>query len=393
MSQIDCDTKDEVINPQELTSCKVVDYMKLVDKFGCHIIDNTLLEKFEKVTGKKAHVWLKRNIYFSHQDLDTLLDLVADGKEIFIYTGRGPSSNSMHIGHLVPFMFAKYLQDAFNAIVIIQMSDDEKYYARDSVSLDECNKLAYENAKDIIACGFNPLKTFIFSNLETVGGSLFRNIVHLMKTTTGNQIKGAYGLNLSNPIGQITWPMFQIAPAFSSSFENIFHKKNVTALIPMGIDQAVYFRTARDFADKMKYPKPATIHSKFLPGLEGINTKMSSTSTNANSVIFLSDNAVTIKKKIGLSFSGGKNTLIEHRLLGADLSVDVAYQYLTYFLEDDDKFQQITTDYSSGIMTSGQIKQILVDLLVELVNTHKKNRDLIDAIVLRQFFDMTKNDL
>ena len=43
-----------------------------------------------------------------------------------MYTGRGPS-NSLHIGHIVPFEFTAYLQKAFNVYVVIQITDDEKY--------------------------------------------------------------------------------------------------------------------------------------------------------------------------------------------------------------------------------------------------------------------------
>ena len=41
------------------------------------------------------------------------------------------------------------------------------------------------------------------------------------------------------------------------------------------------------------------------------------------------------------AFSGGKDTIEEHRSLGGDVTVDIAYQYLTFFLEDDDRLQQI----------------------------------------------------
>lgn len=77
--------------------------------------------------------------------------------------GRGPSSEALHIGHLVPFMFTKYLQDAFDVPLVIQLSDDEKFLFKDDLTLDEVKRLSYENGKDIIACGFNPDKTFIFS--------------------------------------------------------------------------------------------------------------------------------------------------------------------------------------------------------------------------------------
>jgi tryptophanyl-tRNA synthetase len=38
-----------------------------------------------------------------------------------------------------------------------------------NLTLDEVHKFAYENAKDIIACGFKLEKTFIFSDLDYVG--------------------------------------------------------------------------------------------------------------------------------------------------------------------------------------------------------------------------------
>ncbi|KAK2665475.1 hypothetical protein Ddye_004049 [Dipteronia dyeriana] len=69
--------------------------------------------------------------------------------------GRGPSSESLHLGHLVPFMLTKYLQDAFDVPLVIQLSDDEKYLHDKNLSMEECERLGRENAKDIIACGFD----------------------------------------------------------------------------------------------------------------------------------------------------------------------------------------------------------------------------------------------
>lgn len=41
------------------------------------------------------------------------------------------------------------------------------------------------------------------------------------------------------------------------------------------------------------------------------------------------------------AYSGGQATVEEHRELGGNCDVDIAYQYLTFFLEDDDKLEQI----------------------------------------------------
>jgi len=41
------------------------------------------------------------------------------------------------------------------------------------------------------------------------------------------------------------------------------------------------------------------------------------------------------------AFSGGRGTVEEHRKLGGNTEVDVSYQYLSFFLEDDAKLEQI----------------------------------------------------
>ena len=66
--------------------------------------------RFEAVTGKPAHHLLKRGVFFSHREMNWILDLYEQKKPFFLYTGRGPSSDSMHLGHLIPFIFTKWLQ-------------------------------------------------------------------------------------------------------------------------------------------------------------------------------------------------------------------------------------------------------------------------------------------
>ncbi len=45
------------------------------------------------------------------------------------------------------------------------MTDDEKFLWKD-LTIEEAHRLAVENAKDIIACGFDVKNTFIFSDME-----------------------------------------------------------------------------------------------------------------------------------------------------------------------------------------------------------------------------------
>ena len=69
----------------------------------------------------------QRGIFFSHRDLDVILDNHAAGKPMYLYTGRGPSSEALHLGHLVPFMFTKYLQDAFRCPLVVQARLSEPF--------------------------------------------------------------------------------------------------------------------------------------------------------------------------------------------------------------------------------------------------------------------------
>lgn len=65
-------------------------------------------------------------------------------------------------------VLGRWLQETFNVPLVIQLTDDEKYLWKD-MELEEANRLAHENSRDIIACGFDINKTFIFSDLEYMG--------------------------------------------------------------------------------------------------------------------------------------------------------------------------------------------------------------------------------
>lgn len=395
----------QVVTPWKVESQSGIDYMKLIRHFGCDPIDGKLIKRFEQVTNTRAHLWLRRGLFFSNKDLELCLSDLEQGKQIYLYTGRGPSSEAMHLGHMIPFMFTKYLQDALDAILIIQMSDDEKFAFKghiDKHNLEHYINLTFENSKDIIACGFNPNKTFIFSNANNMNPDLYKTIVKIDSTVTGNSIRSIYGINLDNKIGEIAWPSKQCAPAFSCAFPDILtpdaeyiimpdgtkHYVNlvpIRVLVPMAIDQKPYFSMARDAAEKLNLFKPAEIHSEFLPSLNGISSKMSS--TGGIKPIFLTDNEIDIKNKIMASFSGGKDTKQLQMKYGANLHVDVAYQYLLYFCDDEERMKNIAHDYRSGKMLTGEIKKILIEIITKFVKEHQMRKDMLSTDTIKLFFN------
>ena len=44
-----------------------IDYDKLIKRFGCHKIDESLLARMEKLTGVVPHRFLRRGIFFTHR--------------------------------------------------------------------------------------------------------------------------------------------------------------------------------------------------------------------------------------------------------------------------------------------------------------------------------------
>ncbi|XP_077415250.1 tryptophan--tRNA ligase, cytoplasmic [Vanacampus margaritifer] len=382
------DGGDDEVNPWSVSTnnAKGVDYDKLIVRFGSSKIDQELVDRIEKVTGQKPHRFLRRGIFFSHRDMHQVLDTYEKHKSFFLYTGRGPSSQAMHVGHLIPFIFTKWLQDVFDIPLVVQMTDDEKYLWKD-LTLEQCHQFALENAKDIIACGFDVNKTFIFSDLDYMGATpqFYRNVVKIQKLVTFNQVKGIFGFTDSDCIGKISFPAIQAAPSFSYSFPHIFgDRKDVQCLIPCAIDQDPYFRMTRDVAPRIGYPKPALLHSTFFPALQGAQTKMSA--SDANSSIFLTDTAKQIKNKINkYAFSGGKDTVEEHRKYGGNVDVDVSFMYLTFFLEDDDKLEKIRQDYTSGALLTGELKKTLIETLQPIIAEHQERRKQVTDETVKRF--------
>ena len=91
-------------------------------------------------------------------------------------------------------------------------------------------------------------------------------------------------------------------------------------------------------------------------------------SSDVNSGILVSDTPEDIKRKINkYAKTGGGQTVEEHRANGCNLEVDVPYQYLTFFLEDDEKLEDIRVRYGSGELLSGEVKAELIKVMQEFV--------------------------
>lgn len=193
----------------------------------------------------------------------------------------------------------------------------------------------------------------------------------------------------SSCIGKIHFGAIQGATSFASSFPHIFgddeSKTNlIPSLIPCAIDQDPYFRMTRDVAARLHFAKPGLIHARFLDALQGPGSKMSASIDS--SAIFMKDEPNKIKNKINRAFSGGQVTEAEQREKGGDTEKDVAYQYLTFFLEDDEELEKIRLAYQKGEMLTGELKAKCIVELQAYVKEFQERWALITDELVANFF-------
>ncbi|MGB9777928.1 MAG: tryptophan--tRNA ligase [Candidatus Bathyarchaeales archaeon] len=367
-----------VVTPWEVRG--KVDYERLIRDFGTQPLTEELLQRLQKHTGE-LHLQLRRGLFFSHRDLDVVLDLYEKGTKFVLYTGRGPSG-PVHIGHLIPWIFTKHLQDKFRTRLYFQMTDDEKFLVEDELKLKDTRNFAYENALDLIALGFKPEDTFIIFDVEDIG-LLYDIALEVAKRITYSTARATFGFQESTNIGWIFWPAIQAVPCF-------IHAKltgeNVPALIPAAIDQDPYWRVTRDIAQKLGYYKPAQIHCRFLPGL-GVGGKMSASEPETS--IFVIDPPDVVKRKIWNAFTGGKATVEEQRKLGGDPEVCTVFQYFTFLFEENDKkLAERREKCKKGEILCGECKTDLTERVNKFLTEHRKKRekarDIIDKFHLKR---------
>jgi len=132
----------------------------------------------------------------------------------------------------------------------------------------------------------------------------------------------------------------------------------------------------RDVAQKLHWLKPASIYSVFFPALKGLNEKMSS--SDPTTCIILTDSAQEVETKIKrYAKSGGGATLEDQLRDGANLDIDIPYQYLTFFLEDDRELAAIKERYAAGQMLTGEVKDILVKTLQGFLRDFQDRRSKV----------------
>lgn len=367
------DNNDLIVTPWEVSGdLEDKMYIKLIEKFGTQALSPDLIEKFRKLTGE-IHPLMKSQYFFSHRDLDWLLTKYENGDPFYLYTGRGPSG-LVHIGHILPWLFTKYLQDKFGSKLLFQLTDDEKFLYNSGATRETISKYTYENILDIIAIGFQPNLTRIIIDTKHIN-YLYPIATEIAKKITFSTAKAVFGFTNTTNIGMIGFPPIQAAPCFLPS---IIEKKPTPVLIPAAIDQDPYWRITRDIAAKLGFYKPAQIHSKFLPSLSRIS-KMSS--SKPETAIFTTDEPEIVEKKALSSFTGGQATISLQKKLGGNADICPVYAYLKYFFDNEKESLERYIRCKSGNLLCGECKSDLANntktFIIEFKRKREKARDKV----------------
>ena len=373
------DNKEIIVTPWEVSG-ELEDriYIKLIEKFGTQAISQHVIEKFRKLTGE-IHPLIKSQYFFSHRDLDWLLTKYEHGDPFYLYTGRGPSG-FIHIGHILPWLFTKYLQDKFGSKLLFQFTDDEKFLYNQQATRETISKYTSENILDIIAIGFQPNLTKIIIDTQHIN-YLYPIATEIAKKITFSTAKAVFGFKNTTNIGMIGFPPIQAAPCFLPS---IIEKKPTPVLIPAAIDQDPYWRITRDIAEKLGFYKPAQIHSKFLPSLSRIS-KMSS--SKPETAIFTTDEPEIVEKKVLSSFTGGQATISLQKKLGGNADICPVFSYLKYFFDNEKESLERYIRCKSGNLLCGECKSDLADNTKTFIIDFKRKREKAQDKVKDFMFD------
>ncbi len=344
-----------------------IDYEKLLEQFGTDHIDEDLIGRVEDLVGD-THFMLRRGIFYSHRDFDWILDQYEKGNKFAMYTGRGPSGHT-HIGHLMPWIFAKWIQDKFDVDLYFQLTDDEKFLFNFDMTQEKTHSFALENALDIIALGFDPDKTHIFIDTDYIH-TLYPLALKAAKRLNFSNVKAVFGFDNSTNVGSIFYTAIQSSPCFLPTERE---GRKVPVVIPCGIDQDPHFRLTRDIAETLDYYKPALLHNKLAPSLDG-SGKMSA--SKPKTTIFTTDTEEDVENKINEAFTGGRVSAQEQREKGGNPDICAIQNFRYYIFEsDDEKVADISKRCRSGDILCGECKQMLKENIINFLKEHQKKRE------------------
>ena len=330
------------------------DYEKIIKDFGLEVFDSKLFPKPNRI--------MRRGVVFAGRDLKIISDAIKTKKRFYVLSGIMPSNEKIHFGTKMVIENIRYFQE-HGAEAYILVADLEAASTR-GIALKEARKRALDfHIPAYVALGLDAKKTNFYFQSENK--DVMNNAYEFAKKITLNEFKAIYG---SADPGKIMGAVTQVADILYPQF-----KERMPGIIPVGVDQDPHIRLTRDVVKRVKEKKfflPSSVYHKYTPSLDG-SLKMSK--SKPESCIELPEDIENVKKKIMRALSGGRDTLKEHRKLGAIIEKDMVFELMKqHLVEDDRELNKIYKAYKSGKMTSGELKKIACSKMEKFMNNLNK---------------------
>lgn len=278
-------------------------------------------------------------------------------------------------------MLERWLQEVFDVPTVIMLADDSKFLHNRKYSIEDVRRFSALNAKDLIAFGFNPARTFIFSGLDFQGKAFYANSLRLARCLSVAEVQANLHFNLeSDNVGQFHYFARQSAGFFPGSFPEILGKGVQQAPLPslsvIGTDIDPYFWIPRKYAEDIGEQTPSFIYTSLLSSLDpSVAGKMAASSPT--SAIFLSDSEEQVKEKFHRSV-----TKLGETPAGARGPI---LQFLRFFLEDDNEMEAITKNIHQNNTSDKELGDRALHALQQFLHEFRIRRSIVTDEVLDNF--------
>ncbi len=352
------------VTPWEIKG--TIDYGKLVHEFGLRQIKGAP-KPFSD------YLLFRRGIIYAHRDFEHIVEAVKQKKRFVMMTGCMPSG-PFHFGHKI-LADQMIMYQELGARLYIAVADIEAYNSRNPDMAELRETAINEYLLNYAALGLDIKKCDFYFQSNRSGNAKKSNAYYslagmLARHVTFNEFEAVYG---EITPGKMSSSLLQAADMLHPQLKEF--EGPVPTVVPVGSDQDAHIRLARDISQRIKtfnFMQISSTCHKFLPGLKG--GKMSSSDTT--SYISLADSPSEAEKKImKYAFSGGRNSIEEHRQKGGNPDIDVSFQLLLFGLEPSDaKLKKVRDEYASGSMLTGELKQLTIEKLSSFLKEHQKKR-------------------
>ena len=291
-----------------------------------------------------------------------------------VLTGDRPTGK-LHLGHYVGSLISRLeLQKEYHQFLMIA---DLQALTDNANNTDLIKQNIIEVAKDYLAVGIDINATNIF--LQSLIPELteitfyYLNLVNLGRLernpTVKNEIQQKnFGAEI--PVGFLCYPISQAADITAFKAE----------IIPVGDDQIPVIEQTNEIVRKfnriynssvLKEAKALISKTSRLTGIDG-KAKMSKSLNNA---IFLSEDSKSLKDKIFSMFTDPDHIKISDP---GKVDGNVVFTYLDAFYTDIAHIEELKSHYTRGGLGDVTIKNLLNDVLQELLNPIRDARAKID---------------